>query len=138
MHARTMIALRIIFEDQLPISPHVILDPFSRAQDGQVPVRKFSRQRREPFLQWSRLIGEIHEDESFPDPKVDGVQRIIRLIKPGNLIHVRRTDQSTVKPVRPRVIWTLNYRGAATRLFFESSSAMATNIVKHAHFTVFV
>src|ERR1700732_3614594 len=118
MHARTMIALRIIFEDQLPISLHVVIDPFSRAQERQVPVRKFSRQRREPFLQWNRLTCEIHEDESFPEPKVDGVQRIIRLIKPGYLIHVRRTNQSTVKPVRPRVIWTLNYRGVATSVFF--------------------
>ena len=53
MHSRAVIALRIIFEHQLPIGLHVVIDRFRRAQLRQIPMRKLSCQRREPFLQRS-------------------------------------------------------------------------------------
>ena len=87
MHARAVIALRIILEHQLPIGLHVVLDPFRRAQFRQIPMRKFSVQRREPFFQWPvaaslcRGVSKIHENESFPECQIHRVQRIIGFIK---------------------------------------------------------
>src|SRR5439155_8893555 len=133
MYSRTVIALRIILEDQLPICPHVVLNPFRRAQLRQIPVRKFSCQRREPFLQRRRTLRQTNEDEPFPKRKVHGVQRIIGLIKTWDLVHVRRADQSTVEPVRPRVIRALNHGRMPARVLFKSRPAMTTHVVKPAN-----
>src|SRR5262245_2698899 len=117
MHAWAVIALRIIFEHQLPVRAHVVLDPLGWPKDRHVPVRKFSLQRREPFFQWLRFVAEIHKDESFPKAEVHLMQRIIRLVEAGYFVHVRSTEQSAVESVGPRVIRTLNRSTVATVVF---------------------
>ncbi len=60
------------------------------------------------------------------------MQRIIGFIKPGDIIHVRRANQSSVECVRPCVIRTLNCGGMAALIFPEPRPAMTANVVKGA------
>ena len=58
------------------------------------------------------------------------MQGIIGLIETGNLVHVRRTDQSTIKPVRPGMIRTLDREGMTACILFQPRSTMTADIVK--------
>ena len=60
------------------------------------------------------------------------MQAIIGFIKPGDIIHVRRANQSSVECVGPCVIRTLNCGGMAALIFPEPRSAMTANVVKGA------
>src|SRR5947207_6186368 len=95
-------------------------------------MRKFSGQRREPFLQWSGRLSEIHKDESFPEFQVYRMQRILGLIKTGDFIHVRRTDQPSVEPVGPRVVRTLNGEQMSVSFFAKAGATVATHVIEAA------
>ena len=56
------------------------------------------------------------------------MQRVIRLIESRHLIHVRRANQSSVEPVGPRVIRTLNGRRVTTRVLLQTRPAMTTDV----------
>src|SRR6202008_467010 len=60
------------------------------------------------------------------------MQAIIGFIKPGDIIHVRRANQSSVECVGPCVIRTLNCGGMAALIFPEPRPAMTANVVKGA------
>jgi hypothetical protein len=101
-------------------------------------MRKLPVQRREPFFQRHRVFIEIDEDESFPKREIHRAQGIIRLIEPRHLIHVWRTDQSSIESVGPGVIRALN-RGAVTaRIFLQARPAMAANIVESVNRSVLI
>ena len=101
-------------------------------------MRKLPCQRREPFLQRSRAnLAEIHENESLPQTEVHRMQRIIGLIKPGNVVHVRRADQSSIERVSPCVIRTLNRGRMSALILAEPRPAMTANVVKCADRRIF-
>src|SRR5438067_6024697 len=149
MYCQAVITLGIIMQDQLPIVSHIVLDPYHCAQGRQVPARKFSRQRREPFLQrhvaaslrrgvFCRVC-EIHENESFPQDDVHRAQRIIGRVEARDIIHVRCAKQSSVQSVRPCVIRTLHRRGQlSVPVFNEATSAMAAHVVKAMDLSAFI
>src|SRR5437899_9577045 len=66
------------------------------------------------------------------------MQRIVRLIKARDIIHVRRADQSSIQSVRPSVIGTLNSHRPSVSVFDESASAVAAHIVKPADGGAFI
>ena len=133
MHARTVITLRVILEDQLPVGAHVILNPPGRAEARQIPVAKLPGQRREDLVQRWRLLRQTNEDKAFPQLQPYGMQRIISLIEAGDGIHVRCPNQSAVKRIGPGVIWTLDRRAMPARLLAQPRPSVAANIVKSTH-----
>ena len=138
MHTRAVVALRIILEHQLPIGLHVVLNPFRRAQDRHIPMRKLPVQLREPFFQWHRVLIEIDEDESFPKREIHRAQGIISLIEPRHFIHVRRADQPTIEPVGPGVIRTLNRGRVAARVFLQARPTMPADVEESVNSSVLI
>ena len=128
-----MIALRVVLEDQLPVRPHIVIDPSGRAQLRQIPMSEFAGQRRKDFFQRRRLIRQTDEDETLPRAPGSPVQRVIRLIESRNLIHVRRADEAAIEPISPGMIRTLNRRRVSACLFAQPRPAMPADIVKAAH-----
>ena len=66
MHQRTVIALGVILEDQLPIGPHLILNAPGGTQLRQIPTREFRLQWGKHRLQRWGMPGEVYEDEPLP------------------------------------------------------------------------
>src|SRR5882724_6489788 len=67
------------------------------------------------------------------------MQRIVRLIESQQLIHVRRANQSAIERVGPSMIRALNRSGQlSVSVFNESTSAVATHIVKPVDLAAFV
>ena len=54
-----------------------------------------------------RAFAEIQEDMTIPFIDVHGMKGIVRLAEVRHFVHVRRTNQSAVEIVRPRVVRTL-------------------------------
>src|SRR5258707_14285642 len=63
---------------------------------------------------------------------------MLGLIKTLHLVHVRGTDQSSVEPVGPGVIGTLNSGRVSGWFLTQPRPAVATDIVKTAHAPAFI
>src|SRR3954464_15558478 len=126
-----MVTLRVILEDELPVRLHVVFDPARRSQLRQIPMRKLPCQRREHFFKRCRIVRQINKDETLPHTKREPVQRMLRLIESGNLVHMRRSDQSAIKTVRPRVVGASEgFMKSPVCFFTQERPAMPADIVK--------
>ncbi len=105
-----------------------------RAQGGDVEAAEPARERRERVRERLRLLGQVDEQEPLPLGQRDLMQRVVPLVEPRHLVHVRRPDQGPVERVGPRVIGALDRLGeAAPRRLAEPRAAVAAHIIEGAH-----
>src|SRR5436190_23533451 len=60
------------------------------------------------------------------------------LVEPRNVVHVRRTEETPVQPVRPCVIRTLNRGQTSVSVFAKSGATVTAYVVKAMHFSAFI
>ena len=105
MQHRTVQALVVILDDQLPVGSYVIRAALVKAQLLHAPVGKFLRQVVELACERRGMRIESYEKMPVPDIGAHGVQRIILA---RQVLHVRRADEFAIEPVSPAVVRTLN------------------------------
>ena len=131
-----MIALGIIFKDQLPVCAHIVFDAFCRTQLRQVPMAEFACQRSENCFQWIGILSQIQKDETFPNADVHLVQRIGRFIESFALLHVGSAEKVTIQGVCPGVIGALNGLAKMAFVFLtETGPAVTADVVERAKFS---
>src|SRR5688572_29186387 len=78
-----------------------------------------------------RVPTQVDEQEPFPFVHGDRLERKVRLVEAFGLLHVGRTDQSSVGRVGPGVIGTLNGLAEASPGFLADAGApMAADVVE--------
>src|ERR1700730_4102160 len=144
MNGAAVIALVVVFHDDLPVGGHVIGNRFRRAQLTQ----KITFERFRDEAQWRRkgafaagsLFGrQIKEEKSPPGLKPHGVQGKFLLLKTSALGQEGRAQQSPIEGVGPLMIRTANRRRrgeSAAKVYMpfrvaatQTGPAMATDIV---------
>src|SRR5438309_7904721 len=136
MHPGTVITFSVILEHQLPVRLHVIDNPLRGSQSAQIPLPKFPSKRREPVRQWHRFLGQVHKNETLPNPDSHREERVVFPSEAPHLVHVWRADQAAVEAIGPGMIGTLDCGRMSSLLFAEARSAMPADIVKSADLLV--
>src|SRR3984957_8144786 len=130
MKYRTVQALIVVRDDQLPIGLHIVDILFECAQIAHPPgtefLRKICQLRRKRF----RLRCQIQEDVSVPHFSVHCMQRVVLSAKAG-FVHVQSTEEFSIQSISPAVIRALNATRECPALFrTDAGSTVPTNVVE--------
>ena len=124
MKIRTVEALVVVQDDQLPVRLHVVDDAPAETEVGDLPRREAFRQIQElraqsgppnlPRLNVPHLLYRPHlpqQDEDVPVPHV-AAGPVQRVVVPAEIRrHVRRCEEASLETVRPVVIRALDAIG---------------------------
>ena len=134
MDDRAVQAFGEILKHQLPIGVHVVVDATGRPQARDVEAAEPTFQGSERARERLRLLRQSDEQEPFPLGERDLVERVVPLVEPRDLVHVRRADQRAIERVGPRVVGALNRLGKTSALrLAQPGAAVAAHIVEGAH-----
>src|ERR1700691_3829853 len=124
MDERTVVTLRIVEKDELPVAGKLVGDTSRRLQIREVPTREPADQRRKVSLEAFGVIlrqaqddMQIDKDKAFPECDRGLFERILCSFGAGNLRHVARGLQLSIERVRPGVIWALDRSRKVARSF---------------------
>src|SRR5207247_8735757 len=119
---------------QLPIGVHAAVDTTGRAQARDVEAAEPACEGSERAREGLRLLRQGDEQEPFPLGERDLVERVVPLVEPCDLVHMRRADQRAIERVGPRVVGALDRLGKTSALrLAQPGAAMAAHIVEGAH-----
>jgi hypothetical protein len=108
MDERTVVALGIVLEHQLPIACDIVRYRARCVQLADVPPREPPAQRRERLRERFGLGRERDEHEALERRERRLMQRVLRAFEAGHLVHRARAEQRAVEAVRPRVVRALD------------------------------
>ena len=146
MDERTVVALRIVEKDELPVARKLVGDASRRLQIRDVPAREPADQRRKDSLEHPTVsLNSCHPE------LVEGRLRLMKMkpshsataaslsgysvpVEAGNFHHVARDLQLSVERVRPGVIRALDRSRKVSRSFAaETRAAVAADVVEGMH-----
>jgi hypothetical protein len=134
MQVRTVQALVVVLDDELPVRAHVVDDSPSEPQILHLPGSELAGKIGELVDQRRRRWRQVQEDVSGPFIRGHTLKWIVPAGKVRHLVHVRRADQLSVQVVRPRVVGTLD--GAVKDplgLRADACSSMPAHVEERVH-----
>ncbi len=133
----TVVALREVLEDELPVGANVVDDAPRGDERAQAPRREAAEQGPEDVLERTRTLGEAEEDEALPLGDRRRNERVVGLVEPGDVVHVGGPEQRAVEPVGPGVIRALDPAGEmAAPVLAEPRAAVAADVEEGAELPV--
>ena len=108
VHARAVVALVVVLDDDLPVGPDVVDDPPDRPQVRQRVARDapgdLAELRRERVARGNPLRRQVHEQPAAPGVDGDRVQAELGGLEAVGLAEERRVPDAAVELVAPRVV----------------------------------
>src|SRR5262249_1862098 len=94
VHTRTMEALRIVVDHDLPVGRDVVDDAFADAKPIHTPGAKPLAKRIELCGKRRGRIGEVEEEMAIPQSDTGAAQRIVRELKTDHVVHLRSPGEA--------------------------------------------
>ena len=102
-------------------------------------MAEFPFQWGKSFREGHWILCQVHENETFPECKVDSMERMFSFIEAIDMLHMRRAQQSPIQPIGPGVIRTLDNLGEMPLLrFAHPGPAMTADIVEPVQLALLV
>ena len=140
VHACTVVTLVVVLEDDFPVGLDRVIDPMPDSQFGQRVALQTPRDFAEHIAQRLASARDSHEYVSAPAADLDPMQPEAGFVDSD----VRCAMQLTVQTVIPRMVGAADSTLELPLLFYpvgrtdQLRTAMPTDIIKSAYFTVFV
>ena len=129
MDGRTVKALGVVLEHELPVGSHVVDDPVPHGEPRQAVATDPFAHRRPYGFERLGVARDVHEQEPFRFRESRGVKWIGPLVEAVDLLHPGRADQIPVEGIGPSVVGALDRSRQMTgRLAADSGPTVAADI----------
>ena len=105
MGGQAVVALQIVFDQELPVPRHrEDLPVRDLGASDTMKIQKGQKRRHHLIELWRVTVAETDKDKAFDYPQVAGVQTMSSGVEPGR--HLPRVAEATIEAVSPRMIRT--------------------------------
>src|ERR1700733_3437357 len=135
MHAGQVVTFEIVIHIRLPIALHLISPAFEQFHPGKMKLLGLLRQFAQALAQRTRILIQVHEDET--EPLLDPHRRQSKVFrtKSFDAFNLGGAEQRSIETVGPSVISAAKYF-AGTAAFGRRTGAVPAHVIEAAQLAV--